>query len=102
MALSRDEHAALAAMETALREQDPTLARTLTTFTRPRRRWLWATLVPLLILAPMVLTLGFELHSRILIAGGAVLIAALFTTIAVLGGSLDGEIAVADDPEGGR
>lgn len=73
MALSRDEQAALATIEAALREQDPTLAHTLTTFTRPRRRWLWATLISLLILVPMVLTLAFKLHSRMLIFVGAAL-----------------------------
>ena len=103
MSVSRDEQAALAAMETALREQDPALARTLTTFTRPRRsRWLWAVLVGLLILVPAVLTIGFTLHSRVLITVGAVLVGALFTTVAVIGGSAGDDIATVDDPECGR
>lgn len=103
MALSRDEQAALAAMETVLQEQEPKRARTLTTFTRPRHsRWLWAVLVTLLILAPVVLTLGFVLHSKILITMGAVLVGILFTTIAEIGGSAGDAIAAMDDPECGN
>lgn len=103
MSLSRDEQAALEAMETALREQDPELSRTLATFTHPPPScWLRAVVAGLLVLTPAVLAFGFAGHSKILIALGALLMGSLFTTIAVAGGFAAGETAVTDDPECGN
>lgn len=85
MDLSDEEQATLATMETALRAEEPELARTLATFTRPRRfRWRWVMLVGLLMLSPLSLILGIALHSMTLNVLGAVLVGALLVTSAVL------------------
>lgn len=76
-AVSREERDALAAIETALRADDPELARMLSTFTRPRlSRELRTVLAAVLTLVPLILVL----HSRT----AAILIGALIGTVPVL------------------
>ena len=75
--MSREERDTLAAIETALRADDPELARMLTTFTRPRlSRQLRTVLAAVLTLVPLILVL----HSRT----AAILIGALVGTVPVL------------------
>lgn len=86
MSLSRQEREALAGIETSLCEQDPDLARRLTTFTRPHRcrRWFWGVLAVLLVLTPLTLLAGIALHNVLVNALWAVLLAALLATAALL------------------
>ena len=78
-AVSSEEQDALAAIETALREDDPELTRILSTFTRPRlclSRELRTVLAAVLTLVPLILVL----HSRT----AAILIGALVGMVPVL------------------
>lgn len=84
MSLSEEEHAALSEMETALGEEDPELARALTTFSRPnRRRWLWDALAIVLSLSVMMLVLGISLNRGVFSVLGAVLVGALSAVLSL-------------------
>lgn len=59
MALSEEEQMALAAIESGLRQEDPALAKALSTLTRPGRcRWPRALLLSMLIVGLLGLLMG--------------------------------------------